>query len=83
MNEVTVAEFIEWLKTQDQGAIVQCIDHDTDAGGLSSYYCQGGTAQTEDFNSELFEYTDFRGNEHVKPDAPWYNKRYLLIGRSE
>lgn len=81
MNEITVAEFIEWLKTQDQGAIVQVVDHDRNPPG--SYYCQGGTASVEDFRPELSEYTDFRGNQFIAPDRPSYNKRYLLIGRSD
>jgi len=73
---MTVSEFIEWLKTQDQGAIVKCLIHNT----TGSYYEQGGTCSRGEFTAEHAEYTDFRGNEFVKPEAPYYNKRYLLIG---
>ncbi len=71
-----VAEFIEWLKTQDQEAIVECVVHESNG----SYYEQGGTCTTEEFTEELSEYTDFRGNEYVKSSQPYYNKRYLLVG---
>jgi len=73
---MTVSKFIEWLKTQDQDAIVVCLTHDTNG----SYYEQGGTCSHDEFTEEHSEYTDFRGNEFVKSTAPYYNKRYLLIG---
>ena len=77
---VTVREFIEWLKTQDQDAIVEVIKH-TDEGG---YYMQGGSATTVNFSLEpeadLFEHTDFRDNPYVKPESDHYNKRYLRLG---
>lgn len=79
-----VREFIEWLKTQDQEAIVEVLVH-TDGTG---YYDQGGNCSAEDFNpsdkeygcARHFEYTDFRGNQFVKEDNPVYNKRYLQLG---
>jgi hypothetical protein len=43
---MTVAEMVEWLKTQDQSAIVQVIFHETGYG----YYNQGGTARTVVFD---------------------------------
>lgn len=74
---MTVAELIEWLKTQDQGATVEIVVHLDDG----DYYSQGGTASTEDFDpSEHVEYTDFRGNRFVTPDQPWHNQRTLLLG---
>ena len=74
---LTVAEFIEWLKTQDQEAIVQTIRHKEGTG----WDDQGGSAEVVDFSPETTsEYTDFRGNRLVKPSAPYYNKRFLLIG---
>ena len=77
-NEMTVSEFIEWLKTQDQGATVYCVTHDRNG----SYYEQGGTATTKPFTPELSCYTDFRGNSFVKPEEKHYNTRELLIGES-
>lgn len=79
-----VSEFIEWLKTQDQDAIVECLVH---TGG-TGYYDQGGNVVVEDFTSEVlyetvgkhFEYTNFAGNPYVRPDKAWYGKKYLLIG---
>ena len=73
---MTVSEFIEWLKTQDQDAIVTCLVHNT----AGSYYEQGGTCSQDEFTEEHSEYIDFRGNQFVKIEAPYYNKRYLLIG---
>ena len=87
---VTVAEFIEWLKTKDQSAIVQVVMH-TDGSG---YYEQGGVASIEDFDTTLqfgehspeygktWEYTDFRENPYVSenPNSEYYNKSYLLLG---
>jgi len=31
-------------------------------------------------NQDLFNYTDFRGNQFIPPDAPHFNKRVLLLG---
>jgi len=74
---MTVAELIEFLKTQDQGAIVKVVVHEDHRG----YEMQGGSASEKDFDKGLHvEYTDMRGNEFVKPDAPYYEKRYLLLG---
>jgi hypothetical protein len=39
---MTVAEFVEWLKSQDQNAVVHVVFHETGYG----YDNQGGTAQT-------------------------------------
>ena len=76
-SEVTVADLIEILKTQDQGAVVQVLVHTEGTG----YYDQGGSCSPEEFNKEdHIEYTDFRGNEYVKPNALYFNKRYLLLG---
>lgn len=67
-KDFTVADLIEFLKTQDQDAMVLIYGNDDDA-------C------SEMFNPELHShYTDYRGNKHVNPTAPYYNKRYLLLG---
>jgi len=53
---MTVAEMIEWLKTQDQNAIVQVVFHEMGSG----YYNQGGTAQTVAFDpTQHAEYSDY------------------------
>lgn len=75
---MTVSQMIEWLKTQDQGAVVNVVVHKADGG---NYYLQGGVAQTAVFTPELTEYTDLRGNQFVTPDKPYYNQRTLLIGQ--
>lgn len=75
-EEMTVTEFIEWLKTQDQEAIVLCLAHESS----NSYYEQGGICSEKEFIPDYSNYTDFRGNKNVKPDATYFNKRYLLIG---
>jgi hypothetical protein len=74
-----VSEFIEWLKTQDQEAIVSCLVHH----GNGSYYEQGGTCEEQEFIPEHSDYTDFRGNQFVKPGDHRFNKRYLIIGGRE
>lgn len=85
-----VKDFIEWLKTQDQEAIVEIVYHEHGTG-----YCdQGGNATTQEFDptkgyypsqgvAEHWDYTDFRGNQFVKEDSPHYNKRYLLLGAKD
>jgi sarcosine oxidase delta subunit len=74
---MTVKDFIEWLQTQDQGAIVEIVEHRSGCG----YYEQGGTVTRETFETDKhIDYTDFRGNQFVKPDAPHFGTRKLLIG---
>jgi len=82
-----VSEFIEWLKKQDQDAMVEILYHTSGTG----YYDQGGNVTTEEFDPSkqlhgcpaCYEYTDYRGNQFVKEDAPWYNKRILLLGTKD
>ena len=72
---MTVSELIEWLKTQDQGAIVQVI-----RGERSRGYDGGDICHTEDFTAGLSYNCDLRGSSHIKPDASYYNQRSLLLG---
>lgn len=52
---MTVADLIEWLKTQDQSATVYVVSH----SGCIGYYDQGGTAQTVVFDpTRHAEHTD-------------------------
>lgn len=73
-----VKELVEWLAAfEDQDAEVEVVRH-TSGGG---YYDQGGNASSVAFDpSSHAEYTDMRGNQFVKPDAPYYNSRTLLLG---
>lgn len=70
-----VKDFIEWLQTQDQEAIVEVVVRHESRG-------YGGDSFTvEPFNVEEHSYyTDMRGNPFVKEDAPHYNRRSLEIG---
>lgn len=68
--DMTVSELIEWLKTQDQEAVVQVL--------VRSQF--GDHCSEEEFNTSLAEYTDFRGNPFVKPEQSFFNKRFLLLG---
>lgn len=71
-----VHEFIDWLKNQDQGAEVLVVE--TKEGGI---YTQGGTAHEVPFHKQDHaDYTDYRGNQFVKPTDPRLNTRTLLIG---
>ena len=82
-----VAEFIEWLQTQDQEAVVEVLYHTSGTG----YYDQGGNVTTQDFDptdlmwgcSKSFDYVDFRNNQFVKEDHPYYNKRILQLGTKD
>ena len=73
-----VRELIQWLaKVQDQDAEVEVVMHSRGTG----YYDQGGTASAVAFDPEKHAtYTDLRGNTYIKPDAPYYNARTLLLG---
>ena len=73
---MTVAELITWLATQDQEAIVEVLVRSPATG------YEGDTFYTEEFTPELAEYTDFRGNPHMKPEYPSFNKRVLRLGES-
>jgi len=44
---MTVAEYIEWLKTMPQDAKVEVLDHSDDHG----YYMQGGSCTVVEFNT--------------------------------
>ncbi len=44
-----VSEFIEWLKTMPQDAVVEVLDHHSGSG----YYDQGGNCYIEQFTPEL------------------------------
>lgn len=70
-----VSEFIEWLKGQDQGAEVNVV-----VVSDGRYPWGGPSITQETFSPDLAEYTDLRGNPHVKDDDPWANKRYLVLG---
>ncbi len=73
-----VRELIQWLGTfEDQDAEVEVVKHSRGTG-----YCdQGGNARVVAFDPEKHTtYTDLRGNPYVKPDAPYYEARTLLLG---
>jgi hypothetical protein len=83
---MNVAEFREWLLTQDQEAIVEVLVHSSGTG----YYDQGGNVSVEEFTPEekygcgkYFEYIDFRGNQFVKTEASYYNRRVLQLGTTD
>ena len=62
---------------EDQDAEVEVVEHSSGTG----YYDQGGNACLARFDpAKHMSYTDLRGNPHVKPDAPYYNARTLLLG---
>jgi hypothetical protein len=71
-----IKEFIKWLETQDQDAIIEVVAHKSGRG-----FDQGGTASTVEFDPiKHVEITDFRGNSFVNPDADFYNKIFILLG---
>ena len=78
---MTVREMAAWFAAfEDQDAIVEVVDYNSSDG----FHQQGGICRAVEFDPEVhIEYTDFRGNQFVKPDAPYYNRRTVFIGRSE
>lgn len=72
---MTVADFITWLQTQDQGATVQVV--------LEERHGQTGyepytTTSWVDFDPEHHvEYIDLRGNQFCNPPS---DRRYLELG---
>lgn len=83
---MTVAEFIEWLKTQPQDAIITCISHQ----GGCSYTEQGGVIEIVDFikeptspnaYNETFDIVDFT-SDYFK-GKPYHGRKELFIGRRE
>jgi hypothetical protein len=73
-----VSEFIEWLKTQDQGAVVEVIVQSEPALYQAYGKCVAECLDIE--NDDHIEYTDFRGNGFVKKDSDCFNRRYLTLG---
>lgn len=67
---MNVAEFIEFLKTQDQAAIVQIVE----AEAYDSAY------ETEFEPATHVTFEDWTLNSSVKPEMSFYNKKYLTLG---
>lgn len=73
---MNVAELIEWLKTQDQGAKVQVLVRVPTRG------YEGDSVDVADFVPALSDYTDFRDNRFVAADVPHKGCRFLLLGEN-
>ena len=78
---MTVSQLIEWLKTQDQGATVQVVT--IDEAQPWTAYGPAVLVELDVTNADHMEYTDFRGNQFVKPDAHHFNQRYLTFGSTD
>jgi len=78
---MTVSQLIEWLKAQDQGAVVQVVTI-SDAPTWEAYG-PATLVELDVTNADHVEYTDFRGNQFVKEDAPHYGRRYLTLGSTD
>ena len=78
---MTVSQLIEWLKTQDQGAIVQVVT----IGEAPTWESYGPArlVELDVTNADHVEYSDFRGNRFVKQDSPHFNQRYLTFGSTD
>ena len=74
-----VHEFIEWLKTQDQEATIEVVEHTTGRG----WYDQGGNALVVEFDpARHADYTDMRGNQFAV-GKPYQDARTLLLGMKD
>jgi hypothetical protein len=70
----TVAQLIEFLKTQDQKAEVHVLK-------ATEVPYQGYDVEFEPLDlTEDVDYIDLRGNPHTLPGQPSYGKRYLELG---
>ena len=70
---MNVRELIEWLKTQDQEAIVEVLEGDT--RNSPPYPCN----HVEFDKDSHVEYTDFRNNKFAK-GKDYENTRILFLG---
>lgn len=81
---MTVADFIAWLQTQDQGATVEVLVQHK-APTWESY----GPCFAEPFTPELADYTDNRGIDFTLggrcpgPPPDYANDRTLILGRKD
>lgn len=78
---MNVSELIEWLREfPDQEAEVFIVEHTSGSG----YYDQGGNCTEEPFNPVQHHcYTDMRNNPFISKDAPYHEKRFLLLGATD
>ena len=61
----------------DQDADVEVLYHTSGTG----HYDQGGNAGPVPIDPAIHaEYTDLRGNPHIKPSESYFNRRTLLLG---
>ena len=72
-EDITVAQFIEFLKTQDQGAIVETIQM------VASTYSEHPEFVPLNLEEHI-DYTDLRDNSLVMDDEPRKTRRTLEIG---
>ena len=74
---MNVAELIEWLKTQDQEAIVEVLTSES----VGCHWNVRVETHREAFRpDEHADYMDFRGNPFVSRAQSHYNRRYLFLG---
>lgn len=76
---MTVAEYIEWLKTMPQSAKVSVLSHSEGHG----YYMQGGSCTTEEFNpSENWRHSEdwYIDGEHFELNSRAGQEYTLQIG---
>lgn len=76
----TVSEFIKYLETLPQNAIVETIK-EVEGNWGSSYVRVVDVELPENGYSDTLEVIDFRDNHFTKPDAPHFGKVYLRIGQ--
>lgn len=80
---MVVSEFIEWLKTQDQGAIVEVVlfEFEEDPPNIV-LHAKEFSIDNDKYEKlgECWEYGDFRNHPYLKEGDENYNKRFLLIG---
>ena len=72
----TVAQLIEFLQTQDQGAEVSILR-------TSTFQWETVIEKVNFDPSEHADYTDLRGNPFCKDDNPNFGKRFLFLGSEE
>jgi hypothetical protein len=79
----TIKEFKEWLNRFPDDTIIE-VGMQGRAGNYEAYGAVNfETLKLEDNDyGDGWEFTDFRTNQFVKKDAPYFGKCYLKLGES-
>lgn len=74
---MNIKEFKEWLNQFPDDTIVEVIET------IDMNYNGTAVTTTEFMGEEYTDYelTDYTDNQFVKPNSPWYGKRFIKLGK--